>query len=123
MEVKVTIKNLTKFIKALERSPFLVAKYANNAIRASLNEIERETKPRTPVDTGKLRQNQIQELRPLEGRYIPIMGYAIYVHEGTYKMTGRPFLMQGVETAMPRINNIFEGELNNALDEIAQESK
>lgn len=122
MNITIKIKNLDKFMRALARSPQIVSKYANTAIRQSIYQIEREVKPRTPVDTGQLRNTQESSYGNLIGRYYPTVEYGIYVEMGTYKMAAQPYLRPGVEASLPAITKIFEQEINKAMDEIAKES-
>ena len=110
-------------MRALARSPQKFSKFANTAIRQSIYQIEREVKPRTPVDTGQLRNTQQSSFGNLEGKYYPTAEYGIYVELGTYKMTAQPYLKPGVEAATPTINRIFEKELNKAMKVIARESR
>lgn len=41
--------------------------------------------------------------------------YATYVHEGTYKMAGRPYITNGVNGAWSRIQKIAEQELKRGF--------
>ena len=57
-------------------------------------EVEREAKIRCPVRTGRLR-NSITTAKKQKERYVGTsVSYAPYVHNGTYKMAARPFLLQ-----------------------------
>lgn len=40
--------------------------------------------------------------------------YASYVHNGTYKLEGRPFITDGVNEALPEIRGAIESALRNA---------
>lgn len=40
--------------------------------------------------------------------------YASYVHNGTYKLEGRPFITDGVTEALPQIKAAIESALKNA---------
>lgn len=65
---------------------------------------ETASKARCPVDTGRLR-GSINWWIVLEGdTLVAYVGtnveYAIYVHEGTSRMSGRPFLVEGVTQAL-----------------------
>jgi len=61
--------------------------------------IERESKVKSPVDTGLMRGSITTTIGNLEARIAPHTYYAIYVHEGTWKMGARPFLKEGAEIA------------------------
>jgi HK97 gp10 family phage protein len=41
--------------------------------------------------------------------------YAIYVHEGTYKMEDRPFLVDAAENMKENIISLFRGEIKNII--------
>lgn len=40
--------------------------------------------------------------------------YASYVHQGTYKLHGRPFITDGINEAVPKIRSAAESSLRNA---------
>lgn len=40
--------------------------------------------------------------------------YASYVHQGTYKLEGRPFITDGVNEVTPQIKSTIESTLRNA---------
>mgnify|MGYP001583285988 CR=1 FL=1 len=132
MEIKVEIKNLGKMLDAFKQSPQIVGKYLNKSIREGISEIRREAVPRTPVANpsswkhpvkgyvgGRLRGSYEQTIAPFRGELYPTVNYAIFVHEGTRFMKGRPFLKQGIEAAQGNIERRFEHNLEKALQEIA----
>ena len=94
--------------------------YGNVGLRKFLmSEIERITfkiqrfaKQVTPVDTGRLRASISTRLGDLEATTSTNVEYALFVHEGTKFMRGRPFMEQGVQFAKLNI----EGEIANKLD-------
>lgn len=65
---------------------------------------ETAAKARCPVDTGRLRSSINWRLEIDSRGLAAIIGtsveYAIFVHEGTRYMTGRPFLVEGLNQAM-----------------------
>jgi HK97 gp10 family phage protein len=65
---------------------------------------ETASKARCPVDTGRLRGSINWRIVLEGGTLCAIIGtnveYAIYVHEGTSRMPGRPFLVEGVTQAL-----------------------
>ena len=65
---------------------------------------ETASKARCPVDTGRLRGSINWRIQMEGGQLVAIIGtnveYAIYVHEGTSRMAGRPFLVEGVMQAL-----------------------
>ena len=94
--------------------------YGNVGLRKFLmSEIERITfkiqrfaKQVTPVDTGRLRASIATRLGDLEATTSTNVEYALFVHEGTKFMRGRPFREQGVQFAKLNI----EGEIASKLD-------
>ena len=40
--------------------------------------------------------------------------YASYVHQGTYKLEGRPFITDGINEVTPQIKSTIESTLRNA---------
>lgn len=41
--------------------------------------------------------------------------YATFVHDGTYKMAGRPYITNGINGAIDRINKVAEQELKRGF--------
>jgi HK97 gp10 family phage protein len=136
MNIKVTgIAELNaKLKKFADRFPISAGK----ALKQSIMQIERETKPITPGPglsisrttrpTGRLRSsigvgvNRFGDpagigfsANGLTGWVGPTTNYAIFVHEGTKRMRGRPFLKQGAEKAMPMINEFFDKAIKENL--------
>lgn len=62
--------------------------------------VESAAKARCPVDTGRLRSSITWRIEVDSKGVVAIVGtsvsYAIYVHEGTRYMSGRPFLLEGL---------------------------
>lgn len=53
---------------------------------------------------GRLRQSiQVDNSKQLESTVGTNVSYAVYVHEGTYKMKGRPFLRQGFDAGAKQL--------------------
>ncbi len=53
---------------------------------------------------GRLRQSiMVDNSKQLESTVGTNVNYAIYVHEGTYKMKGRPFLRQGFQAGQKQL--------------------
>lgn len=79
--------------------------------------IEGESKKVSPVDTGRMRGSIRTDMRTLEAIIAPHTEYAIYVHEGTWKMRGRPFMVWGLESA----RNRMLGTRDPVLEEIVKQ--
>ena len=71
---------------------------------------------REPIDTGALFDSiRAETKRGSQNLYSVDVGsdkhYAGYVHEGTYKMKGRPYIRDGVMDAQEDLEKLFAGEL------------
>jgi HK97 gp10 family phage protein len=74
------------------------------AVTQSAEDLVGEAQGRTPVDTGTLKASiHVTGIEASGSGVIAKVAtggeanqYAVYVHEGTYKMTGRPFLTQAL---------------------------
>lgn len=66
-------------------------------------QVETAAKTRCPVDTGRLRSSVTWRLEPTDP-LTAIVGtnvqYAIFVHEGTRHMSGRPFLTDALRAVV-----------------------
>lgn len=77
--------------------------------------VERHSKIAAPVDTGRLRSSIQTEIGRFTATIFPSVKYAIFVHQGTRFMRGRPFMKIGEAAARRQINAIFKKEVGNAL--------
>lgn len=74
------------------------------AVQQSLEDLVSQSQSNTPVDTGTLRAGQhVADFHvgatEVKGRVATggeSSEYAVYVHEGTYKMAARPFMAQAL---------------------------
>lgn len=70
-------------------------------IAARATRVESSAKGRCPVDTGRLRASIRWTMMPGPAAIIGTdVEYAIYVHNGTRYMEGRPFLRDALEAAV-----------------------
>lgn len=121
--INVKITNLAQIKAAFKQAPALTVKYIDKAIRTSIFQVEADSKRGTPVDTGYLRSSHQSSFSMMRGEIMPRASYAIYVHEGTSRMRGRPFLMNAVKTNEKNIQNNFEIAMQHVFDNIAEASK
>lgn len=119
--IKIEITNLAEIRRAFSKAPQLTLKYINAAIQLSLFKIEADSKRQTPVDTGYLRASHQTLYRDLYGELEPKANYAIYVHEGTYKMRARPFLYNAVMSNEQYVQDQFTQGMQNVFDQIGRE--
>ena len=73
------------------------------------------------VDTGRLFDSIKADARRVSQNTVEVKvgstgntNYAVYVHEGTHKLKGRPFIRDGVQESTEQIKQIMEGNLKNA---------
>lgn len=120
-KIEVKITNLNEIRRAFSKAPQLTTKYVNAAIQISLFKIETDSKRETPVDTGYLRSSHQTMFRDLYGELEPKAKYAIYVHEGTYKMRARPFLYNAVVSNEKFVQDQFTKGMQKVFDQIGSE--
>ena len=129
--IKIEIKNLDKITKLASKFPKVSQKYIDEAIVRSIGEIDINTKPLTPVKTGRLRNSMIPVFRPFRGSYGSPVKYASRVHNlypagSPYKnpslnknaMAG--FLRVGVDRAEKLIGQVFASALEKIVIELAK---
>lgn len=78
-----------------------------------------ESKRRTPVDSGGLRDSQTAEsddssLTLTAGAGLPD-ARAIFVHQGTRRMAARPYLRDAIEASVPAIANAIESGIRSEM--------
>lgn len=81
-----------------------VAAKVGVAVQKGAHAVQAQAMTTVPVDTGNLKNSHATTSEgPLSAKVSASTPYAIYVHEGTYKMAGRPWLRQALEGQAPRI--------------------
>ncbi|HLB57764.1 MAG TPA: HK97-gp10 family putative phage morphogenesis protein [Gammaproteobacteria bacterium] len=80
--------------------------------------VEGESKKITPVDTGRLRSSIFTTIYDKYATVEPKTNYAIFVHEGTKRMKGRPFMTNALDTSKEKITKIFGDEIENSLKKV-----
>lgn len=118
MELSIKIENINEIKKFLESRPARIKGELNKAVKKTVLSVERQTKINSPVDTGLMRAsvNSRTYGRELAGEVIAGVEYAIYVHGGTYKMRGRPFMAMAVKTMESDIQKFFKDAVKNAIE-------
>jgi HK97 gp10 family phage protein len=76
--------------------------------------VERLGKQKSPVDTGRLRASISSDIHPMNATVSTHTNYAIYVHDGTRYMRGRPFMRQAADDVLPQVSEIAAAEVNAA---------
>lgn len=118
----VEIKNLPQIKAAFAREPVQMTQNLNNAIRKSIFTIQRESMEHTPVDTGRLRASHTTLFENLKGQVEPTAFYAIFVHEGTKFMKGRPFLLNAVKTKQEEVQKFFDDAVRDVMDRLGDQT-
>lgn len=121
MQVNIKIKNLAQIQAAFNKSPRLMTKNLSLAIKRSALMIGAASRRNTPVATGRLRASTYERFYSnLKGEVGTNTGYDLFVHEGTRFMRGRPYLRMAVDSEQTRVDQEFQGAVQNTLDEIAR---
>lgn len=114
--MKINIKTNIPVVSAkLLATPSRINRAMRDAIRKSALLVERYSKMRSPVDTGRLRSSIRTTINQLTATVNPTVDYAIFVHDGTRRMRARPFMVEGAQDAEREIKTVFEREIKGAL--------
>lgn len=120
MNVQVKIKNLPEIRAAFEKSPRVMTKNLNQAIRKVTLSIGRDSRINTPVDTGRLRSSHYENFTNLKGVVGTDTEYDLFVHQGTRFMKARPFLKQAVDSNESYTDRQFTDAVQDTLNEIGR---
>lgn len=120
MQVNVKIKNLPEIRAAFEKSPKIMTKNLNQAIRKVTLSIGRDSRINTPVDTGRLRASHYENFTNLKGVVGTDTEYDLFVHQGTRFMKARPFLKQAVDSNESYTDKQFTDAVQDTLNEIGR---
>lgn len=118
MEVNLEFKNYNKIKKDFKGTPKQFLKTLKLVVKKAAFLVERESKRVTPVDTGRLRASIYTTLKPTMATVQPKTNYAYFVHEGTSRTSGRPFMRIGLENAEEDINKMFNKEFDRVIKKI-----
>ena len=97
--------------------------------KKALGYVERFAKQGAPVDTGRLRasigggtfkggsygKGEGVIFTDIEASIRPTVNYAVFVHEGTRYMTGRPFMSNAADKVADMIQDILDREVRKVL--------
>lgn len=129
MAIQIQIKPDQSFEAVMAKfkaAPEIILPFMREASQASAFMVEREAKPVTPVDTGRLRASIATSLgvadKGLSSVVQTNVDYAAIVHEGWgfgRNSKKRPFMEQGAEAARPSIENEYERQISRALKLLA----
>lgn len=102
----------SKFLKWIDESPEKFKRALESVIHKGAALIERESKIKSPVDTGRMRASIATDFIPMQATIQPHVDYAVFVHEGTRYMSPRPFMYEGAELASRSFDAIVKQELD-----------
>lgn len=122
-DIQIRVENIEAIRGAFAQFPDTIAPFLRTASMQSALTIERAAKILTPVDTGRLRASINTSLGVLDRGITSIVAtnvfYAVYVHEGTRRTRGRPFMRQAAEQNAQAISDIFNDQTKRALSHLA----
>lgn len=133
--LNIQIKNGDKLIRAFREAPDLMAKELQSSIKKvglfTVGEVKKIITSGTgmwkpPIKTGALRRGiQIRQTNKLRVIITPadITPYALYVHEGTWKMQARPFFKITAKRKNREIEAFFNVVLDNIVKKIINKTK
>lgn len=124
MSVRIDTSEMAAYSAKLRRASGTVGAQASAALRTAAFDIEADAKVLVKaydaVDTGDM-MNSISTSFAGDGRngtmtaeIGPTVDYAIYVHEGTSRMPGRPFLTDAFDRRVPGFETAL-GQLGEGL--------
>ena len=117
-DVVINIPNIDKVLAKLDNAPTVIQDEADKAIKKTLIMVEAAAKPLTPIDTDRLRSSYQSQFGKFSGLLKVATDYAVFVHEGTYKMKPRPFLQQGIEQQQGQIEGLWKELGDNIVNKL-----
>jgi HK97 gp10 family phage protein len=148
-DIQIQIKNIDQIRAAFTRSPAVMTKNLNRAIRQTIMFVRGESQKNAPVRTGYLRGSVYTDYEPLRGEIGYKAKYAGFVHDGTAPYTivpttkkalfwkgaahpmrsvrhpgikANPFLQRAVDSSEPTIDKFFADAVDDTFDQLAKES-
>jgi len=120
--LKVEIRGLKSLQRQFARSPQIVGKRLNEAINRATIILTNYLKTGgiTPVDTGQMKRSIRPIITHLKSTIAPHTNYAIYVHEGTRFMTGRPFLATAIKDKQSQVQRQFDNAARDITNDLAK---
>lgn len=122
MSYKIKLVGLEALRKGMDKSAKRLASNIAGGIREAAFVVEGEAKraltigETRAIDTGRLRADTIvRQITPYQATIAPVVKYAIYVHEGTHKMSPRPFMEKAIDESQEKIKKIFGKRLKASL--------
>jgi len=133
-DIAIRITNITEIKSAFNKAPKLMTDELNDAIKKTVLTIQgQESLEYRALGIRVITGGLINSIRRgvyysnLKGEVGPnVTGspgveYAVYVHDGTSRMKGRPFLLNAVKSSEKTTEKNFETAVQNVLDKIGRE--
>jgi len=123
MIIKFQVKGLKELATNLKKYPTIAAPIIQDAIKKSIFQVERRAKPKTPVDTGRLRAGYRHKFGLLTGTLYNPVKYALKQHESLHfrhRVGEAKFMEKGLKESIGQINKFFEQSLEKILKKIAK---
>lgn len=117
-EIQIQITNLPQIKAAFAKSPTIMGRNLNIAIRKTVFEVSATSRRNTPVDTGRLRNSTYERFGSLKGEVGTNTEYDRFVHNGTRFQRARPYLLNAVKSQEIQINKNFTEAVQKTLNEI-----
>lgn len=121
IQVKPTFDQLAERFKGFEE--ILLGKLREGLYGFGLL-VERGSKQYSPHDTGRMRASIGTSMGIIDKgltTYVqPNVDYAIYVHEGTRYMVGRPFMKWGLDAYHEQGERVIANKVKEATEELAK---
>lgn len=147
-EVRIQIKNAQEIKRAFHKSPALMTKNLDTAIRKVVLFIRNRAVTNAPIRTGNLRASVYTDFQPLRGEIGFAAKYAAAVHDGSKAHVilpkngkalfwkgashpvrkvnhpgsrANPYLRRAVEENQFQIDKLFSEAVQDTLDQVAKE--
>lgn len=107
---------------AFRAAPARMSKMLTIVLKTAAFMIQATSMKNTPVLTGRLRASHYVRFKPLTAEVGASANYALFVHEGTRFMPGRPFLRDSMEYHHQDVLDLFTRGTQEVLNEIGNAS-
>ncbi|KKN17874.1 hypothetical protein LCGC14_0961330 [marine sediment metagenome] len=117
------IKGIRSLAKNLRQYPRESAKEIQGALLKSIFVVERKSKKKTPVDTGRLRAGYRHSFGLLKARLYNPVSYAFKQHEGVnfrHTVGEAKFMEKALRESIGMISGFFEQALEDVLRKVAK---
>lgn len=114
--ITIKIDGWDKIQKGFLNSPKSFVRIFDPAVKKATFILLGKSRERTPIDTGFLRGPGMNTtFDALTGHIGNDAPYASFVHDGTSKMSARPFFEWGIEAGESQVQKTFDEAINQFL--------